>query len=80
MPTTRSNKELEEEIERLNRRYASLKKELYLYKNKYQLSSNYDIVKKENAELTSILSSLRQNTERIEKLKARPCGYQLGSS
>ena len=73
MPTTRSNKELEEEIERL-------KKELDLYKNKYQLSRNYDIVKKENTELTSILSSLRQNTERIEKLKARPCGYQLGSS
>ena len=63
MPTTRSNKELEEEIERL-------KKELDLYKNKYQLSRNYDSVKKENAELTSILSSLRQNTERIKKLSS----------
>tara|TARA_Y100001936_G_C15886587_1_gene565733 strand:- start:580 stop:753 length:174 start_codon:yes stop_codon:yes gene_type:complete len=53
MPTTRSKKELQEENE-------NLKKELYLYKNKYQLSRNYDIVKEENKKLKEEINTLKE--------------------
>ena len=52
MPTTRSKKELEEIIH-------NLQKELYLYKNKFQLSRNYDIVKKENEKLKEKINALK---------------------
>jgi len=52
MPTTRSKKELEEIINKL-------KEELYLYKNKFQLSRNYDIVKKENEKLKEKINALK---------------------
>ena len=54
MPTTRSKKELQEENEKL-------KEELYLYKNKYQLSRNYDIVKEENKKLKEEINTLKES-------------------
>ncbi len=52
MPTTRSKKELQEENEKL-------KEELAMYKNKYQLSRNYDIVKAENKKLKEEINTLK---------------------
>jgi len=54
MPMTRSKKELQEENEKL-------KEELYLYKNKYQLSRNYDIVKEENKKLKEEINTLKES-------------------
>jgi len=54
MPMTRSKKELQEENE-------NLKKELYLYKNKFQLSRNYDIVKEENKKLKEEINTLKES-------------------
>ena len=51
---TRSKKELQEENE-------NLKKELYLYKNKFQLSRNYDIVKEENKKLKEEINTLKES-------------------
>jgi len=51
MPRTRSNKDLEIE---------ELKKELYIYKNKFQLSRNYQIVKEENIKLKEEIEALKK--------------------
>ena len=55
MPTTRSkNQELEETNKKL-------KEELAMYKNKYQLSRNYDIVKEENKKLKEEINTLKES-------------------
>lgn len=53
MPTTRSKKELQEENK-------NLKEELAMYKNKFQLSRNYDIVKEENKKLKEEINTLKE--------------------